>query len=249
MIRKELNGVVWLEFELLSDFKRLKHGVFLRHGGVSQTPFNSLNVSMSSGDSAQHVAINQHKISEIIGLPLSGINLQHGKEIFQIDKLPLTQNPNCDAITTRTSGLGLMITHADCQAAIIYDPEHHAVANVHSGWRGSVQNIYAETIKFMSLHYNSNPSQLRVGISPSLGPEESEFINYKKELPEHFLDYLVKPTYFDFWKISQQQLENTGVLKEHIQIAKISTYTNPEDYFSYRRDKTCGRNATVTGLL
>jgi YfiH family protein len=249
MLRKECDGVQWLEFELFSDCRKLKHGVFTRHGGVSSDSFSSLNVSSSVGDDPQKTAINRQKIEKIIGSPLTRINMCHGKIVKIIEEFPYTTNPVCDAIATHLPHIGLMITHGDCQAAIFYDPIKHVVANAHSGWRGSVQNIYGEVIKQMKERYGCCPRNLLVGIAPSLGPQRSEFINYRTELPEHFLKYQVKPAYFDFWHISADQLLESGVLPNHIQIAGICTYEHEGDFYSYRRDKKAGRNATVASLI
>jgi YfiH family protein len=141
-----------------------------------------------------------------------------------------------------------MISHADCQAAIFYDPIQKAIANVHSGWRGNIQNIYASTILKMQQMYGSKPQNLLVCISPSLGPQSAEFTNFQNELPEAFWKFRTPPHHFDFWQISQYQLEESGVLPSHIQIAEIDTLSNPQDYFSYRHSKICGRNATVCAL-
>ena len=249
MIRKEQDGVEWLEFELFADCKLLKHGVFTRLGGVSSGTFGSLNVSSSVGDDPANTAENRRRIEHIIGAPLSRINMCHGKEISFIDQFPYVQTPVCDAIATDLSHIGLLITHGDCQAAIFYDPIKNVVANAHSGWKGSVKNIYAEVVKALINRYGCNPRDLMVGIAPSLGPEHAEFINYEQELPQHFLKYQCKPVHFDFWQISKDQLMESGVLPSHIQIAGICTYECEHDFFSYRRDKKSGRNATVARLL
>lgn len=150
---------------------------------------------------------------------------------------------------TDEKNVGLMIKHADCQAAIFYDPLHHAVANVHCGWRGNVKNIYREIVEAMGQRYGSRPQDLLVGISPSLGPQASEFRNYIKELPKSFWEFQIKPLYFDLWEISKQQLMGCGILSHHIEIAKICTFSTPEDCFSYRREKRSGRHATIVALL
>ena len=141
-----------------------------------------------------------------------------------------------------------MMKHADCQAAIFYDPVHHALANVHSGWRGNVKNIYQTTILKMASVFGTKPQDLLVGISPSLGPQHAEFKNYKVEFPEHFWSFQVCPEYFDLWAIARHQLEEAGVLPYHIEIAGICTYANKEDCYSYRRDKVTGRHATLAML-
>lgn len=249
MIRKEAEGIEWLEFELLADCKRLKHGVFTRHGGESSGSFSSLNVSTSVGDDPHVTAQNRKKIEKILGSPLTRINMCHGKEVHIIENYPYDVVPVCDAIVTHLNHVGLMITHGDCQAAIFYDPVNHVVANAHSGWKGSVQNIYAEVIKRMGLRYGTNPKDLLVGIAPSLGPQNSQFVNYSVELPPEFLKYQIKPLYFDFWKISADQLIDCGIPEENIQIAGICTYDHADDFFSFRRDRQSGRNATVATLV
>ncbi|MBX9642076.1 MAG: polyphenol oxidase family protein, partial [Mycobacteriaceae bacterium] len=173
----------------------------------------------------------------------------HGKSIAVIDEHSPEEVVNYDGLITSTPGVTLMMRHADCQIALFYDPKNHAAANVHAGWRGSVANIYAETVQQMQQVYGSYPSDLLVCVSPSLGPDEAEFIHYRSELPEEFWAFQVRPTYFDFWSISEFQLQAAGILPHHIEVARLSTYSNPHDYFSYRRDKKTGRHATCMTLL
>lgn len=245
---KQKNGIRWLEFDLLANIPNLKHGIFLRSGGFSQDPYASLNLGETYGDNLDHVKANQKAVSDILGVSeLIWIQQCHGVTIQKIEK-PFRDHPKGDSLITSQSGRALMVLHADCQAAIFYDPVHHAVANVHCGWRGNVQNIYSETVRFMQKTYNTHTKDLLVCISPSLGPQKSEFINYRTELPESFWGYQVKPNFFDLWEISRDQLKSCGVLDQHIEIASICTYTNAEDFFSYRRDKVCGRNGTIVLL-
>lgn len=248
MLRKEREGVQWLEFELLSDLKRVRHAVFLRKGGVSAPPFNSLNVSTSAGDQSEATAFNRLKISRLMEAPLTRINMVHGKHIVSIDELSEENTPVCDGIATHKENIGLMITHADCQAAFFYDPIKHVCANVHCGWKGNVQNIYGEAVKHLHRIYGSSPNNLLVAISPSLGPHNAQFLNYQTEWPEEFHRYQVAPYFFDLWQMSQDQLMEAGVLKDHIQVAHMCTYSNSEDFFSYRRDKPTGRHASVITL-
>lgn len=250
MLRKEKNGVVWLEFAIFQQFPSLRQGVFLRHGGESQGHLSSLNLSYHVADDPLSVSANEGKLLSILNIPkLIRAQLVHGKEIVSINSTEQKLNNPCDGLTTRKLNLGLMVTHADCQAAIFYDPITHSLATVHAGWRGQVHNIYAETIAMMKNEFGAAAANIHVGISPSLGPEAAEFMHYKTELPPLFWKYQVKPNYFDFWEISRMQLQGAGILKEHIEIAGICTYSNPQDYFSYRRDKQTGRHATVAALL
>lgn len=241
------NGAVsWLTFDLFEPFPHLVHGVFLRHGGVSQGAFHSLNFGLSQGDLPEHVAANVHKAKGALDITHCCTLWQHhGNTVVQGQ---INQPAAGDALTTQQRDLGLLILHADCQAAIFYDPIHHAVSNVHCGWKGNVCNIYQETVAAMDALYGSRPEDLLVGISPSLGPQASEFINYKIELPQSFYPFQFKPYYFDLWQISRWQLIACGILPHHIEVAEICTYSTTEDFFSYRRVKASGRHGTIVAL-
>ena len=250
MLKKEKNGIQWLEFELLADLPYLRHGVFLRHGGHSQGTFSSLNLSPYVGDNPQHVEANLQAASQIMGVKFSWGQQHHGKTIALVPPDSTGDlKLRCDGLSTSAPQQGLLIHHADCQAAIFVDPVQRAVANVHCGWRGSVQNIYAEAVAFMQHRFQTQAENLLVCIAPSLGPQNAEFIHYRQELPEAFWEYQIKPNYFDFWAISTMQLKQCGVLENHIQTASISTYAHPEDYYSYRYSKIRGGHGTVVGLI
>ncbi len=251
MIRKEFENIIWLEFELLSDFSNLTHAVLLRHGGHSSGAFDSLNMAFSLNNPIenQNVKSNREKIKKIFGFKnLYESNLTHEDQIVEITDKNHTFKPTCDAISTQLPDMPLLVTHADCQAALFYDPIQNAIANVHSGWRGNVKDIYGKTVQFMKQRYGCLPTNLHVCISPSLGPHDSEFINYRTELPQDFLAFEVKPLYFDLWSISKTQLMKAGVLEHHIQIAGISTLSQEQDYFSYRREKISGRHGTFIAM-
>jgi len=250
MQRKKNRDIEWLEFDLLANVPKISHGVFLRHGGFSPSPYTSLNIGDNVGDDPQNVHKNFLLILESSKIPLSARLRQcHGKEIHNIDSHEKVHSSLLgDAITTNIPGIGLSIGHADCQAAIFYDPIHHALANVHAGWRGSALNIYDHTIQFMKKTYGTSAKELLVCISPSLGPKSAQFINYQEELPQAFWGFQIAPEYFDFWEISRWQLQKSGVLLHHIEIANMDTFSNPQDFFSYRRDRQTGRHGTIVML-
>lgn len=254
MQRQKQHGIEWLEFDLLSDIPRLKHAVFLRHGGCSEGAYASLNTGFHVGDNPAHVRENIERIKgQLQGEVPNWSHLvwgraNHGKSIAMVNDQSAEEILDVDGLMTATPGVSLMMKHADCQIAIIYDPRRRAIANIHAGWRGSVANIYGEAIQYMKQAFGSHPSELLVCISPSLGPDEAEFINFRTELPEEFWNFQSRPTYFDFWSITESQLQAAGVLPHHIEVARLSTYSNPLDYFSHRRDKIAGRHATCITL-
>jgi len=244
MLFKKHNDIQWLEFELLADCP-LTHGCFMRHGGCSSGLLSSLNLGRHVGDDPENVQSNFSKVKDALSLSqLVSAKICHGATVTDIAS---NNNPISDGLMTRVKNLAISVSQADCQAAIFYDPINHAMANVHCGWRSSVLNIYDVTVNSMRSTYGSNPADLLVCISPSLGPEYGEFTNYRQELPESFWDFQEKPLHFDFWAISEWQLKLAGVLSHHIQVARIDTYSN-DDYFSFRRSRHCGRQATLCVL-
>jgi polyphenol oxidase len=247
------NGLSLLQFDILKQHKKITHAFFTREGGISQSPYHSLNVSLSCGDDENIVTINKQKVKNTIEyihgskVVLTRPMLEHGIEIKEITPGNCHALHTCDVMVTKYPNIALMITHADCQAAFIYDPIQHVVANIHSGWRGNVQNIYQTSVEYLKRVHHSKPENLIACIGPSLGPESSQFLNYKTELPSSFLDFQIKPLYFDLWAISQHQLIEAGLKPEHVQVAKIDTFKDP-NFFSYRRDKPTGRNPAIVVL-
>ncbi len=246
MIHKKEQGIEWLEFELLQGVP-VSHAIFLRHGGVSQGAFSSLNVGGSTGDSLEFVKQNRALVNQVFGSSELIFGQQvHGVEIAEVKGDGVSLGI-CDGLITREKGKALVIQHADCQAAIFYDPILNILANIHCGWRGSVQNIYERTVDLFKSK-GSDPANILVCISPSLGPLAAEFIHFEKELPNAFQNFRGDGCLFDFWEISRFQLGQAGVLQSHIEVASICTYQDRENYFSYRRDKITGRHATVVQL-
>lgn len=227
MIRREKEGIEWLEFEQLQELPELFHAVLLNSHDFKKP--------------GSHAALRElFDLSRVVRS-----HLVHGD---QIEIVPHDSLPKCDGIMTKEKELGLVVTHADCQAALFYDPMTRVIANIHCGWRGNVQNIYGKTVDKLRDVWGVKPENLLVCISPSLGPEAAEFINYELELPPTFLPFQVKPSYFDLWAIAKAQLEEAGVITHHIEIAQLCTYYEKKDFFSYRRDKKTGRHGTVIAM-
>ncbi len=226
-----------------------------RHGGVSQPPFHSLNLSYGVGDDVHSVTVNRKRFKARLAVEhLLSAKQVHGNAIF-IATEHLRKDlevEGYDALLTDRVGLGLMIQQADCQAVTLFDPTHPAIAAIHCGWKGSVLNILGKTVQAMTAHYGSPPATLQATISPSLGPCCAEFIHHALELPSSFLAFQQEENYFDFWEISKMQLILAGLDVDNIRIAGQCTSCST-DYFSYRRsccqaDGKTGRCATGIAL-
>ncbi len=249
MIRKKFQNLEWLEFEQLQDIPHLTHAIFLRRGGNSQGPFASFNLGLGIGDDNRLVQQHFKEIKSLFQIKKMHFTRQvHQDEITVVTTKSPEELPSCDALITKQTDTALLMRMADCQVALFYDPIKKVIANVHCGWRGSVSNIYHKTIRRLKKEFLCKEENILVSISPSLGPHSSEFIHYKKELPSSFLKKEIKPNHFDFWQISYSQLIEASILPHHIEIAGINTCGSEQDFFSFRRDRICGRNGTLITL-
>ena len=256
MILTHKNGASFYQFESLIQFSEISHGIFTRHFGNSTGTFESLNVSFGLGDKAASVKKNRRVIAKAIGSnDLVYAQQVHGDQILILNPEGFASRGGAaqalglgDALVTAAAGKFLTIQLADCQSIMLYDATRRVVANIHSGWRGSIKNIAGRTIHVMQKHFGCHPADIIAGIGPSLGPCCAEFVNYQKEIPEILWPYKTAKDYFDFWAISCDQLIDAGVLRENIETSKICTRCNTSIFFSYRGEGRTGRFASVIGL-
>jgi hypothetical protein len=153
-----------------------------------------------------------------------------------------------DALVTNIRKKILVIQVADCQSVIMYDPVQQVVANVHSGWRGSVNDIIGLTIKVMKKSFGCFARDIVAGIGASLGPCCAEFVNYEKEIPKRYWKYKDDNNHFDFWSLSCDQLCQAGVLMDNVNLSRLCTKCDPGRFFSFRGEGATGRFASVIGL-
>lgn len=255
MIKREHTGMVCFQFAGLAGFPELDHHVFSRKGGRSQPPFDELNVAFSVGDWPEDVRENRRLVAKAGDCQYTVYaNQVHGTEIL-IYAGPQTaaamngQPRTGDALITDIPGLALAIQMADCQAILVYDPVRRVVANIHSGWRGSVSDIAGKTVAAMENHFGCRGADMVAAIAPSLGPCCAEFINYRVEIPEKFWKYRDDANHFDFWKISCDQLAVAGLQPENIHCGGMCTCCRTDYFYSYRGEaRPTGRFVAVIGL-
>ncbi len=254
------NNLRYFTFSLFNRHLKIRHGVFTRHNGASVGDFASLNTGLFVGDTETAVATNRQAIGRCIGADHLIFTRQTHQSRIQIiskteksfflpsDPLPGAAPNAADAMITDVPGMFLAIQVADCQSVLLYDPKKHVAANIHAGWRGSAANIIQTCVRAMETQFGCRPEHLIAGISPSLGPCCAEFTHYKEELPASFRQFKDKNHYFDFWRISQTQLTDAGIMPQHIEIAGICTKCNGHLFFSYRKKHRTGRFVSVIGL-
>ena len=221
-----------LEFSIFKPFsERIIHGITTKDMGSFNDNESGFN----------------EKYSELRAISPNPIfsRQMHGDGIIIIEKTP--ENIfEADSFITNKSGFTLVIKIADCQAILIYDPVKSVIAAAHAGWRGTALNIAGKTIRKMSDEFGSDPSDLFVGISPSLGPCCAQFSDPLNELPD-FMHKFVKDRYVDLWSAAVKQLTDAGVPEDHIELYGECTKCNPDKYFSHRNGDT-GRMAVFISV-
>lgn len=244
--------IAYCQFQRLALEPGLKHAVFTRHGGVSNPPFDSLNTSYSTEDNPEHVRKNLGLVREVLGAgSLVYLNQVHGTNVLVLrEGFPgLPQEVQADAVMTNRIDVALMVKQADCQGVILYEPDAHAVAIVHCGWRGNTLNILAAVVERMVRELGCRKTRILAAIGPSLGPCCAEFVTYRKIFPEKFKSSMIRENYFDLWQISRKQMLEAGVPDENIETARVCTVCRRDLFFSYRAEKTTGRFATAVMLV
>jgi YfiH family protein len=247
------DGLTYLQFPALSALPGFFHGIFLRHALDPQQTLTPFNVGMGQGRSQTQAEQNRRRMVAVFGSRLTGVYARqvHGTQVGIWNANQTGQagvHLDGDALVTVRPAGALVIQTADCQAVMLIDPVRRVVANIHSGWRGSIANIIGRTIHSMTAAYGCRPQDLLCGIGPSLGPCCAQFVNYRQEIPQPFWRYRRSRDRFDFWQISVDQLNESGVGRENIRLAGMCTKCNRHLFFSYRADQKTGRFASVVGI-
>lgn len=252
MISVVKNKLPILHFSNLNKFSELFHFSTTRVGGSSTGNYHALNMGFNSGDLAGNVIANRNTLCA--ALEINPDRLIFPKqthtascktitaEFFNLDKEEKKHFLNeTDAVITNLKGVCVAIKTADCVPVLLYDPKRKVVAAVHAGWRGTVQNIVIMTIQKMMKDFGTNPSDLIAGIGPSISPEVYEV---GEEVWKQFEPHFCLPTnppkpdkrLLDLWKANLYQLIISGVPPEHVEVARICTLSDPDRFFSARRD-------------
>lgn len=266
-------NVEYLKFKILEKYSdKLIHGITLRHGGVSKDVYKSLNFRTLGNDRYENVDKNLEIISDKLGIDKNNIykgKQDHTDNILILDddnkdkyKFSNLSKECYDGYIVLTKNINTLVTTADCNPIIIYDPILNIYANVHSGWKGTLKKISLKVAKIMHEKFGSKYEDLIVCIGPSIRkccftskeevfkkqftkifPDEKEYISLDKDGKYHF----------DLIYIITKDLIDIGVKKENIVVCDICTCCNEEDFYSFRKvtqkqDEDYATFATIVGL-
>ena len=233
-----------LESPLLSAIPGLRHAFFSRDGGVSDGIYTGLNGGIGSNDDPANVAQNRRLMAEQMG-----VTLDHFLTLFQIHSPDVvvasapwdtSARPRADAIVTRTEGLAIGVTAADCGPILFVDPNARVIGAAHAGWKGALTGIIESTVEAME-KLGAEPAGMVAAIGPlirqpsyEVGNEFVErFVEMDAENARFFLPALREGhAMFDLAGFIRMRLESAGV--SVIDDIGVDTYSD-QRFFSYRR--------------
>lgn len=263
MIEERSGSLVYYTAPLLSEQKGLKHLFTSRPGGVSVGHLSSLNLGFALGDERENVMENYKRICRVLDVSLESIvpaKQVHGDMVRIVTETdigifppdPLRQG--CDSLITSEKGVTLAGFYADCSVALFYDVKKQVIGVAHAGWRGTALAIYQKTVFKMQSNFLSDPANILVAFSPSIGAccfeTDSDVPDaLDKAFPiitEQFIKKRGQKWHVDLCGINRMILENIGVLREHITDSGHCTGCETDLFWSHR--KTGGRRG-VSGAF
>lgn len=216
----------------------------LRPGGFSQGVYAGLNLGAHVGDDPAHVATNRRLLWEALNLPAEPLWLSqvHGAVVIDADK---PASLTGDAAVTRRAGLVCAVMTADCLPILLCDRSGTCVAAVHAGWRGLAGGVVEAAVAALKR------PDLMAWLGPAIGPQAFEVGG---EVRQAFCDRLghcssaFSRTGEDRWladlyELARIALQRAGVVD--LYGGGYCTHSDPERFYSYRRDGRTGRMATL----
>lgn len=225
------------------------HGFTTRAGGVSEGPYESLNLGFAVGDSRERVEENHRRLAAAMGVALGQLHTVkqvHGAHVVRVgEEAPVRTEPRvpegeADALWTEQAGHAVAVGTADCVPVLLVDPHGQRVAAIHSGWRGTEARIAARAVEAL-VAQGSRPERLLAAVGPCI--QRCCYL-VSRELGErfsaHFGPEVVSEqggeVHLELSRAVRDTLRAAGLLPEHIDVLPQCTACDAGRFFSHRRD-------------
>ena len=225
----------------------VKHAYFMRHGGVSPKPWQSLNVGLGQDD-PERVTENRLRAFRSIDLdPASIFDVWqvHSKKVVCTNAARRAGDDyqKADGILTDNASITLFMRFADCVPILLFDPRLKVVGILHAGWQGTLNKIVLSAINKLNLAYHSKPSDIIAAIGPSIGPDHyvvgddvaDQIRNVFGSQTKYILQNRNGKTFFDLWNSNRMLLKEAGV--SQIEVSGLCTACHVVDWFSHRQER------------
>ena len=167
--------LVYLASDVLEN-GAITHGFSTRKGGVSPTPWDSLNLDDRRGDDLSNVQENFRRLCTALDTDVQRAVLS--RQVHRSDVRRVTA-VDCNEGLWRPPGLRqrrcpgdgraghpLIVFSADCNVLLLHDPVRRVIGAAHAGWRGTAAGIAADAVRVMAEDYGCDPADLRAAIEP-----------------------------------------------------------------------------------
>lgn len=223
----------------------------MRQGGISAAPWDSLNLGAHVGDEPACVERNRQRLMELADLPSMPQWLEqvHATDVVRLN-LEQQKMPRADACITSEPGVVCAVMTADCLPVLFCSADGSEVAAAHAGWRGLCAGVLENTLA----QFRSPAEQIHAWLGPAIGfnafevgaEVRSAFMAQHSAAAAAFRPAGNK-FYANLWLLAQQRLQAAGV--KSVSADMRCTFQQRDDFFSFRRDGTTGRMATLIWLL
>lgn len=218
-----------------------------RHGGVSQPPFDSLNLGDHVNDNPAHVLQNRTILMDVMALPSPPLWLSqtHSTEVIEADNWHDTIE--ADGCISHHMHQVCTVLTADCLPVLMCDKSGQQVAAVHAGWRGLAHGILAQAVQ----QFTCPATDILVWLGPAIGPQHFEvghdvyhaFVDRFPDAKRAFITTDTTHFLADLYLLARQSLSRLGI--NEIYGGHHCTVSEPSQFYSYRRDGKTGRMASL----
>ena len=260
--------IPYLTFTPYEEYSFLGHGFSTRLGGVSEGIYASMNLTFHLEDDPDNVSENFRRMGKAIGIAPEHMvytKQTHTTNVMCVDQshwgMGVTKDrtyDNIDGLITNKPDVCLVTSYADCVPLFFVDPVRRCIAASHSGWRGTVGNIAANTIQKMQKEYGCQPSDIVTMIGPSICVncyEVSEDVaeqfrqRYKKD---EIANIILPGKQPDKYQLNLQMANyynmiESGISPQNINISDICTCCNSDLLFSHRASH--GKRGILCGFI
>jgi YfiH family protein len=224
-----------------------RHAFFTRHHGWSTGPFATLNFSVPVGDKEHAVAQNHGLAAQELGVPPERIccaTQVHGRRVLVLESTARSATvaaQEADALVSIRPGLACGVRTADCLPILLADRISGAVAAVHAGWRGVVGGVVTAAVEQLRSAVGHR-GELLAAVGPHISAaafqvSEELSLTLRDCAPAvQVVSYCAGAPHVDLGRIVCEELHRAGIPSECVELVGGCTASDPEHYFSYRRD-------------
>ena len=220
-----------------------------RGPGISREPYDRFNLGAGSGDEPDAVAKNRAALATALALPSTPrwLTQVHGAAVVEFGASDDRRSPEADAAITREPGVVLAILSADCLPVLIAAEDGSEIAAIHAGWRGIAAGVIEAALGAM----RTEPSRLVAWLGPAIGPDAYEvgadmrdaMLQSDPSAADAFRARGARHWFCDLYALARARLAARGVPRSYG--GTHCTLSEPARFYSYRRDGTTGRMATL----